>query len=158
MTELRVPTVALNAEVLCADGQNFRGRVFLPAAASRHTGAMRPQEWMNDGIMFFPFLPDGGGPSFILNKHEVLVLSIEAGQDVPEMEAEVEETAPRRRVTVECRDRRIEGEVVIDMPANLSRTVDYLNRPDLFLIVREGSRHHLIRKARITRVIESRED
>ena len=51
MTELRVPTVALNAEVLCADGQTFKGRVFLPAAASRHTGAMRPQEWMNDGIM-----------------------------------------------------------------------------------------------------------
>lgn len=158
MTELRVPTVALDAEVLCADGQTFHGRVFLPAAASKHSGAMRPQEWMNDGMLFFPFLPDEGGPPFILNKHEVLVLSVEAGPDSLEMEKEIEETAIRRRVIVECREKRIEGVVLIDMPANLSRTVDYLNRPDPFLIVREGSRQHLIRKARITRVIEPREE
>jgi hypothetical protein len=43
------------------------------------------------------------------------------------------------------------------MPAHLSRVSDFLNRPDPFLIVRDGDRHHLIRKARITRVVEPKE-
>ena len=69
-----------------------------------------------------------------------------------------EETgAKRRHVVVECRDRRFEGEIVIDMPPHLRRVSDFLNRPDPFVIVQEGGRHHLIRKARITRVLEPRE-
>jgi hypothetical protein len=60
-------------------------------------------------------------------------------------------------VIVECRDRRYEGDVIIDMPSYQSRLSDFLNRPDSFLTVRDGSRHHLIRKARITRVIEPKE-
>ena len=40
------------------------------------------------------------------------------------------------------------------MPANHSRLLDLLNRPGAFLNVREGERHHLVSKARITRVSE----
>jgi hypothetical protein len=71
---------------------------------------------------------------------------------------ERESTGVRRRVVVECRDRSFEGEIVIDMPPHLSRVSDYLNGPDPFLIVRDGGRHHLIRKTRITRVIEPKEN
>jgi len=42
----------------------------------------------------------------------------------------------------------------VDMPANHSRILDLLNRPGAFLNVREGERHHLVCKARITRVSE----
>ena len=40
------------------------------------------------------------------------------------------------------------------MPAKHSRILDLLNRPGAFLNVREGERHHLVRKSRITRVSE----
>jgi hypothetical protein len=43
------------------------------------------------------------------------------------------------------------------MPEGHQRVLDYLNRPDPFLIVRDGDREHLVRKQRITRVIEPRE-
>jgi hypothetical protein len=152
MSELRVPTVALETEVLCADGRTFRGRVFLPAAASAHPGPMRPTEWMNDQTPFFPFLPDGAQTPVLLNKHEVLVLTVPGFMPGGPDTAEV---APSREVVVEVRDRSVRGALHLDMPAHLSRVVDYLNRPDPFLIVAEEGRHHLIRKARITRVVEA---
>jgi hypothetical protein len=154
--ELRVPTSALEAEVLCADGRTFRGRIFVPDVAATHRGPMRPAEWMNDPAPFFPFLPADGGESVLMNRSEVLVFTVDAGADIdlddPEGEGRL-----RRHVIVELRDRRFEGEVVIDMPAHLSRVLDYLNRPEPFLIVRDGDRDHLIRKARITRVVEPKE-
>ena len=153
MSELRVPTNSLEAEVLCADGRTFKGRVFIPVASSQHAGPMRASEWMNEKSPFFPFLPADGGSSFILNRSEVLVLSLSALAD-REVDDEIAEVAIRRRVIVECRDRRFEGDVIIEMPENLRRVADYLNRPDPFVIVEDGDRHHLIRKARITRVIE----
>jgi len=60
-------------------------------------------------------------------------------------------------VQVECRERVVAGVLVIDMPEGQRRVLDCLNRPDPFLIVRDGEREHLVRKQRITRVVETRE-
>jgi hypothetical protein len=150
MSELRIPTVALDAEVLCADGRAFRGRVFVPPASPHHDGPMRVTEWMNDRHPFFPFRP-ADGDAFIMNKDEVVVLTVEGDADsVPE----AIEGSPRRAVEVECRDKVFRGEVAIDMPPGFQRLTDHLNRPDTFLIVEDGARRHLVRKSRITRVVE----
>jgi hypothetical protein len=155
LSELRVPTVALNAEVLCGDDRTFLGRIFVPAAASGHSGAMRPEEWMNEASDFFPFLPDDATEPVILNRREILIISVPAAADADQVLEEA--SNPRRRVTIECGGRRLEGHIVIDMPQNQLRVLDYLNRPGLFLTLRDGERHHLIRKRRITRVVEHRE-
>jgi hypothetical protein len=152
MSELRVPTMALAAEVVCADGRTFLGRIFVPATASRHPGPMRPEEWMNESAQFFPFLSDDGGDPVVLNKREVLVLTVPATSDYGDVPDGAEN--PVRRVVIEAEDKRLEGSIVIDMPANRSRPVDYLNRPEAFLTLRDGEKHHLVQKERITRVIE----
>lgn len=152
MSELRVPTDHREVEVVCADGRSFTGRIFLPVLAARHTGPMRPMEWMNDNVPFFPFLPAGESTPVILNKHEVLILTVAAPAE--EDEDALPPGTPMRRVVVECRGRVIEGQVAIDMPENQRRVVDYLNFPDPFLTIRDGARHHLVRKARITRILE----
>jgi hypothetical protein len=155
-SEFRVPTVALAADALMADGRRFRGRIFLPTAAHDHAGNLRPEEWMNDGVEFFPFLPDEPGGPVFLNKREVVVVTVAASSD---RDTTLEAVAPpARRLTLECGSRRFSGSIVIDMPENHSRVLDYLNRPGAFLTLRDGDRHHLVAKARITRVIESRED
>lgn len=154
--ELRVPTVALAAEILCADGRDLLGRIFVPASASSHAGAMRPEEWMNEPVDFFPFLPDSAQSPIILNKHEVLILSVPASVDANQALDEADN--PQRRVTVECGGRRPSGTLVIDMPQNQSRVLDYLNRAGRFLTLRDGDRHHLIQKQRITRVEEPSEE
>jgi hypothetical protein len=56
---------------------------------------------------------------------------------------------------LECGSRRFEGDIAIDMPPNQCRVVDHLNRDELFLTLRDGEKHHLIQKRRITQVIEA---
>jgi hypothetical protein len=155
VSELRVPTVAMSTEVLCADGRSFRGRVFVPALASHHTGPMRLEEWLNEPLQFFPFLPDDADAPVLMNKREVLVMTFAApppDDDNPEPES------PHRRVAIECEARRLEGVLVIDMPSHLSRVLDCLNRAQMFLTLLDGDLHHLIQKERITRVLEIREE
>ena len=151
-TELRVPTVALIAEIYSADGRVFRGRIFVPASAPRHAGAERAMEWINEGGPFFPFLPDDASTAVIVNKHEVLVVTVSAEADAGDVS---DGTAPpEQRVVVECGERRFEGSVVLDMPEHHQRVLDYLNRAEPFLVLRAGDRHHLVQKARISRVLE----
>jgi hypothetical protein len=147
-----VPRLLRSAEVLGVDGRLMRGRVFLPASAHSHPGAMRAEEWMNDPAPFFPFLPDGEGTPVILNKDRLLVVTVQASSDQDDTLDQV--ATPVRRVAVECGAVRFEGDVVIDMPANHLRVLDLLNRPGAFLTVRSGEVHHLVRKSRITRVRE----
>ncbi len=149
-TEFRVPRLLRAAEVLCSNGRVLRGRVFLPATAESHAGAMRAEEWMNDTAAFFPFLPDGEGRPVILNKAQVAVVTVSASTD----QEAAERTLPVKPVRVECGSLWLEGEVVVDAPASQSRILDLLNRPGAFLNVREGGRQHLVRKAGITRVSE----
>lgn len=151
MSELRVPTVAMVSGVTCLDGRTFHGRIFVPASASTHEGPMRAQEWMNGGGQFFPFLPDDAKSPIILNKKEVLMLSIESD---PEQEAEEEAVDVDRQVVVECGPRRLTGHLHIDMPPHHQRVLDYLNRPEPFLPLHDGHRLHLVQKHNITRVLD----
>lgn len=154
--ELRVPTVPLAIVVTTDDGRSVAGQIFIPAAALRHAGPMRPEEWINEpSLVFFPFLPEGSEASLMLNKSHVAIMSLPTAP--PEEEATADELCVERRVVVECGTRRLEGALRIDMPTHHCRVLDYLNRPESFLVLREGDRHHLIQKRHITRVHEVRE-
>jgi hypothetical protein len=150
MIELRVPTVALPAEVACTDGHTLAGRIFVPATASYYSGPMRPEDWINEPLPFFPFLPDGAAVPVILNKHTVIMVTL---QGIEGTECEVP-IGLERHVAIECGEKRIEGLLHIDMPQNLQRVQDYLNHCELFLTLTDGPRRHLVQKHHITRVIE----
>jgi hypothetical protein len=143
--------MAMAAEVACLDGRTFRGRIFVPASSSLHDGPMRAEEWLNAGGAFFPFLPDDADASVILNKAEVLTISVQ-GETDPAGQVGVD-----RRVVVECGARELAGHLYIDMPANHRRVLDYLNRDEPFLVLHDGDRLHLVQKRNITRVFEVRE-
>jgi len=155
MGEFQVPTVPLPAEVLTVEGRKLAGRIFVPAAASRHTGAMRAEEWMEEGQPFFPFLADGAPSSVILNKRQVVALSLPLLSEEPPLAAEM--GGPVRRLQVHCGERVFQGTLIIDMPESQSRVLDCLNRPGSFLGLWDGARHLLIQKRLITRVQENPE-
>jgi tryptophan synthase alpha subunit len=92
-----------------------------------------------------------------LNRSEVLFMSVGAGADGAEPPKAT--GFRRRRVVVHCGARKLSGILVIDLPAEHSRVLDYLNQRGIrFVTLRDGSRHHLVQKNRITRVEEARED
>ena len=140
----------------CADGVTLVGRIFVPASASRHSGAMRAEEWLDEAADFFPFLADGASTSVILNKQQVLVLSVPAQAEGEEPEAE-ERPGTRRLVRVRCGERQFEGTVLIEMPESQSRVLDHLNRPGRFLGLWDGRNHLLVHKDHITSVQENPE-
>jgi hypothetical protein len=148
----QVPRLLRSADVLLMGGRRYRGRVFLPAAAVSHDGPMRIDEWLEEPASFFPFLPDGEGRPVILNKDQVVVLTVPGAGDLDD--AHVAPSVPRQLVQVECGPQHVTGEVVIDMPADHLRVLDLLNRAGSFLEVREDERRHFVRKSRITRVSE----
>jgi hypothetical protein len=153
MTEqLRVPTIATAAKVTCADGRVFSGRVFVPAAAFKHAGPMRVEEWINEPAPFFPFLPDREDAPVLLNKDEVVAIGIAA--PATEEEPVSDEGGGIRSLAVECGSVRIEGDLIIDMPEGQRRVLDTLNRAERFVILRGASRWHLVHKRHITRVLE----
>jgi hypothetical protein len=153
---LRLPTIAFDAEVVCADGRRWQGQVFLPAAAATHEGPARAEEWMNDTAPFFPFLATGEARPFLLNKREIVVLTVEAAADAG---GAMEDTGPvTRRIVVEAEDERLQGVVRIEMPEAHARALDFLNRPEPFITLRDGDRHHLVQKKRITRIVENQEE
>ena len=158
MSELRVPTRALDAHVFCADGREFRGRIFVPEMSMTHDGLMRAIELLNDKTAFFPFQPEEGGAPFLLNKREILSLTVDAAAD---MTSPADDEAPptaEARLVLECEDRRIEGVLRIDMPERKSRVLDWVNRPEMFMVIQDEGRHHLVQKERITRILEVREE
>jgi hypothetical protein len=151
MDELSVPTVTLSADVVFSDGRQYPGRLFVPAAAPRHAGPARAAEWLNEPAEFFAFLPDESAETIMINKGEVLFVSVSSeanGGGSPD------DDTPKPAVEVECAGHRFEGHLAIDMPAGQTRVLDYLNRAERFLTLRNGQRHYLLRKSGITRVFD----
>ena len=157
--EYRIPTNALDVEILYRrrDGRSGAGSS-CPTWRHTHRGPMRA-----DGMderhapPFFPFLPDDGSAPVLLNRQEVVAFTVAA-----EADADLDDPRPRReapeghrgvrRATVRRRHRHRHA----GGPPARPRTI--LNRPDpVPRSSRTGDRHHLIRKARITRILEIRE-
>jgi len=155
MRDFRVPTVPLATEIQCVDGTVLRGTVYLSADSAVQAGPMLPDEWINGPGMFFPFLPTHSEAAILVNKSNVLTLSVAAPPDDAEQAPELALLV--QGVVVEAGTARLEGSVAIDMPDYRRRLVDYLNRPEPFLALKSGTRLHFVRKDCISRVAEVRE-
>ena len=90
----------------------------------------------------------------ILNKRYVIMLSLGAVQDFEV----AEEVGSPRLVRIECGNLAVEGMLHIDMPPQQSRVLDFVNRNDAFLTIRDGEQLHIIQKNRITLISEIEKD
>lgn len=154
MDDLRVPTTSLPVEILCADGRAMLGDIFLPAQSSLQSGPMRPDEWSESPHLFFPFRSREAQALTILNRGEVVSLTVPAAANVAADDTCTD--VPVVRIAVEAGGTRFEGDVLVDMPPGHQRVADWLNAPAAFFTVRAGSAHHLIQKRHVTRVVELR--
>ena len=102
-------------------------------------------------MMFFPCLEAGIIKPVILNKRYVIVLSATKWEDETER---LEEIGVARKVLVECGKLQLAGAVHINMPEEQSRLLDWVNRPEPFLLLREGQLWHIVQKSRITTLQE----
>jgi len=151
MDELKVPTIAIEAELRYYDEQPIKGRIYLPLGTPTRDKAMYPEEWINQANFFFPFLVDGEERARILNKRYVVVLTIRATEHA---EVWSDPVGLVRNVRLECGTFQLSGTVYIDTPNYMQRLLDFANRPEAFLVVYEGDRRHIVQKSRITFLAE----
>ena len=148
MNELRVPTVALPAEVICADGRALLGRIFVPAAASITRARCAPRSGST--------IPAGSSRScrttrtgpFILNKEQLVV--VERGP----LPSEDAWGAGARRPRSSAGGGRWRATCTSRCPTNQQRVLDYLNQPPAFVPLYAADRLHLVHKRHVTRLTE----
>ena len=153
MEQLKVPTVIREARIHYFDERALTGRLFLPSFAERHDGPMRVEEWINHPGLFFPFLVDGETRARILNKRYVVILSLRDPDNI-----EIEAVGLERRVSIECGNLKLTGTAYIDMPEHQQRILDWVNKPDPFLLLRNDEGVHIVQKNRVTLISEVPED
>ena len=130
--------------------------------AAHHAGAERPEDRLNDDSDFFPFLPEDHERSVVVNKHQVIVLSLDLTQSeqlrkwwgIDAADEQVAVPPAQQRILVECDGVELEGVLVMDAPQHQRRTQDMLNRPDRFVCLRDHDHLHLINRRRIVRASE----
>lgn len=152
MYDLRVPTICLPVEIRCADGRSLLGDIFLPAHSSRQAGPMRPNEWSDTVLAFFPVRSRDTQTTTLMNRDAVVALTVPAAANEDDCDAELD--SPVARVAVDAGGERFEGDIVVDMPPGQQRVADWLNAPSAFITLRAGPAHHLIQKRHVTRVVE----
>ena len=151
MEDLKVPTIAVEAEIRYFDELPLKGRIFLPIGTATRESPMYPEEWINQTNFFFPFLVDGEDRARILNKRYVVILTIRATEHAHIWANPI---GIVRNVHVECGTYQLTGTVYIDTPNYMQRLLDFANRPEAFLVVYEGEWRHIVQKSRITFLAE----
>ena len=151
MDELRVPTVALMAEIALASGRRIKGELFRSAVSDRHEGPPRPDEWANGPEKFFPFRSAEGNEVLVINKSQLAIAQV----TLPP-EDEIERTARHQDVVVECSGGVVKGTVLINLPEHHQRLLDFMNQPEQFISIRNEQQCYLINKNYIIDIKEAR--
>jgi hypothetical protein len=149
--EFRVPTQAIGAEILLADGSQIRGEIFVAASMATHTGPEHVDEWIEEPSAFFPFLPEGQTSALVYAKAAVVALSVRIGdgdgEPLPDDTAE-------HRVILECAGSTHEGRVTVDLPSHQRRVLDYMNHERSFVCLVGDGQVHFVRKTAVICVRE----
>ena len=156
--EYRVAKKEVIAEVTIAGEKPAVLTLFLAGQTRRHAGEERPSDLLNGPDIFLPAI-DHTGKVRLLRRDAVVVMTVPAEHE-PGAAGPEAETAPlpsSRHAEVEVileSGAVIRGTVEYDMPETRSRLIDYLNREDRCLAVRQAGRVHLVNKRQIARVNE----
>jgi len=156
--EYRVAKKEVIAEVTIAGEKPAVLTLFLAGQTQHHAGDERPSDLLNGPDMFLPAI-DRRGKLRLLRRDAVVVITVpaehEPGAAGPEAEAAPLPSSRHANVQVVLESGAvIRGMVEYEMPETRSRLLDFLNREDRCLAVRQAGQVHLVNKRHIARVNE----
>lgn len=161
MTEpYEVPKHEINAELILPGVEPRRIRLFLAERAERHSGRERPSDLLTVSEASFFAIREPEGDVALVRRDAVVVLSVPASAEAgPERvlqpaggEADASsDVALVETVRVQMEDgREVEGTIREMMPTGERRILDYLNRADPFVPLRDGDTIRFVNRARIS--------
>jgi hypothetical protein len=151
----QIPKFEAQAELLFVDNRRLTGRLFLsilPASPLGHTSVL---DWLNEPMNFFPFLPDQRNEAMILNKQQLVYAVVNAELNQDDVADMLEETTWIEQVEVACDPFVVlKGKILLNMPPDKARVLDFLNQPMRFFAIKEGNQSYIVHKRYITGVKE----
>lgn len=156
--EYRVAKKEVSAEVTIAGEEPAVLTLFLGRHTPHHAGDERPSDLLNGPDMFLAAI-DRNKKLLLLQRDAVVVITVPSEYEpcAPGPGAETALLPSHLRVEVEVvltNGAVIRGTVEYDMPESRSRLVDFLNREERCLAVRQAGQVHLVNKVHIARVNE----
>ena len=154
--EYRVAKKEFIAEVTIAGETPAVVTLFLAGQTKHHAGGERPSDLLNGPDFFLPAI-DCEGKLRLLRRDAVVVITVPASYE-PGVAEPVAEGLPlpsslHAEVEVILQSgAAICGMVDYEMPRTRSRLIDFLNRKEQCLAVRQAGQVHLVNKRHIARV------
>jgi hypothetical protein len=137
-------TERIPAQVTLAESVVLQGDIHLQPQVGHHDGPETPLEMLNRPESFFPVTLEGGQIAFAA-KAQVAMVSCDPGIALTEAERASAAKTIRLDVTM-AGGHRVEGWASLELPPTRNRTLDYLNEPGLFFLLRtEGATCYLNR-------------
>jgi len=159
--EYRVAKKEVIAEVTVAGEKPAVLTLFLAGLTRQHAGDERPSDLLNGPDIFLPAI-DRKKKLRLLRRDAVAVITVPAEYEPGAAGAEADTAPPPSHLHAEVEvflggGAVVRGTVEYDMPESRSRLLDFLNREDRCLAVRQAGQVHLVNKRHIARVSEVRE-
>ena len=146
MSDYRIEKSRSPVVIKTHSGETITGEMFLQPFARPDGGTERPADILNGADPFFPVaLP--GGELVLVSKEQVLSLATDAAHD------DYDERSKMAR-PAEIEVRLISGEthsgaILLELPAEHSRLLDFMNRENERFLTLHGSNHSLLINRRV---------
>ena len=127
-------TERIPAEVTLAEAVILKGEIHLQPLVGHHVGPETPLEMLNRPEPFFPVTLTGGQIAFAA-KAQVAVVTCEAGVAMSDAERASAAKTIRLEVTM-AGGNELKGWAALELPPTRNRTLDYLNEPGPFFLLR----------------------
>jgi hypothetical protein len=151
----QIPKLEAPAELLLNDNRRLKGKLFLSILPSSQLGHSSVLDGLNESQRFFPFLCDESSRVEILNKEFLIEAIIDIKLDNDEQNNILGSNVWIEEVEVQFSDNRVlTGNVVLDLPPNRARVLDFFNLPESFFALQKNDKSHIINKKYVTNVKE----
>lgn len=151
----QIPKLEAPAELVLNDSRCLKGKLFLSILPSSRLGHSSVLDGLNEAQKFFPFLSDESNKVEIFNKDFIIEVIIDIKLDQEEQTNILESNIWIEEVEVQCTNSiTLVGQVVLDLPPNRARVLDFFNLPEAFFALQKNDKTHVINKKYVTSVKE----
>ncbi len=140
--DLIVPKLSATVLVRLTDGHAYKGEFRLASESAAHHGHERVKDVLNAEGPMIPFFNPEKNETTLLNKSHILMVEL-AAPDLASDSDTGTDFGDRRGLVVSLTGGiKVRGQVIINMPPDKDRTLDFLNRGERFFYLnsRDGLR------------------
>jgi hypothetical protein len=154
-SSFQIPKFEAPAEILLSDNRRLRGRLFLSILSSSKLGHSSVLDSLNEPQKFFPFLLEESNQVEIINKDVVVSVTVDIKLDQDEGTDILNANLWIEEIELKCSPyMNLRGNVVLDLPPNKARVLDFFNLTTAFFALQDGEKHHIINKRYVTSIKE----